>query len=462
MTHWYGQLLAGDFATFIGKTLATINPGSPYLPNWHIELIADYLEAARRGEITRLIINLPPRSLKSTCVSVAWPAWILGHDPSARIMAASYASNLALKHSLDSRAVITSDWYRHIFPHTLLTRDQNEKQKFMTTRRGFRFSTSVGASAIGEGGNFLIIDDPQTPAQAMSPQGREWANSWFDHSFSTRLDDKKKGVMVLVMQRLHEQDLTGYLLKKGGWDCVSLPAIAPRDMEYTIAGKRYERQVGSLLHAAREDAALTERAKIELGSAGFAAQYQQQPMPEEGAMFRPWWLKRHSHTPPGYQRCVQSWDTAIKAADHHDASACLTFLEHEGVSYLAEALVVRLEYPDLKRAVLAQAKRWNADAILMEDKASGQQLLQDIRRETHLPLIAIQPKGSKHTRAAAISALIEAGKLSLPEQACWLADFEKELFSFPASEHDDQIDALSQYLDWQRNQSYDQLRIRHI
>ena len=138
------KILKNDFPAFIGKTLATADPAAHFQSNWHIDLIAEHLEAARRGEITRLIINMPPRALKSQCVSIAWPAWILGHDPSARIMAASYSAALAIRHSLDCRQVITSDWYQRLFPATKLTRDQNEKRKFMTTARGFRFATSVG------------------------------------------------------------------------------------------------------------------------------------------------------------------------------------------------------------------------------------------------------------------------------------------------------------------------------
>lgn len=461
-SEYYLKLLAGDLATFIGQTLLTTNPGAAYLPNWHIRLIADYLEAARCGEINRLIINVPPRALKSTCVSVAWPAWLLGHDPRSRIMAASYAHSLAIKHSIDCRAVMMSGWYRQLFPQVILTRDQNEKHKFMTTQRGFRLATSVGASAIGEGGNFLIIDDPQSPAQAMCTHGRQLANQWFDHNFATRLDDKNRGVMVLVMQRLHEHDLTGHLLSKGGWTHVNLPAVAPETISYHVRGASYTRQQGTLLHPERENELLLERAKIELGSHAFAAQYQQQPLPEEGAMIRPWWLKRYEQTPNVYERCVQSWDTGIKAGQEHDASACLTFLEKDNVSYLCDVVRVRLEYPELKRLVIAQAQRWKPDVILIEDKASGQQLLQDLKRETALPIIAMNPKGNKITRFAAVSALIEAGRVFLPKEALWLMEFEAELLSFPGGKNDDQVDAFTQYLDWLRSKNQEKLRVRRL
>jgi len=461
MPSWFDELLKNDLPSFIGKTLSTVDPGATYLPNWHIDLIAEYLEAARRGEINRLIINMPPRSLKSVCVSVAWPVWLIGHEPHTRILAASYASSLSIKHSLDCRLTITSPWYRRIFPEVQLAPDQNEKRKFMTTARGFRLATSVGGSTTGEGGNFLIIDDPLNPAQAMNEHWRNRVNQWFEHTFASRLDDKQKGVIVLVMQRLHEHDLTGYLLAKGGWRHVCLPAVATKAEMHDFGRVYKERAIGELLHPARENAILIERARIELGSGAFAAQYQQQPLPEEGGMVRPWWLGRYKVAPVAGRR-VQSWDTAIKSGQQHDASVCLTFAECGGRSYLLDARVLRREYPDLKRLLYALAEQWQPHSILIEDRASGQQLLQDVRRETALPVIAVHPKHDKVTRFAAVSAMIEAGKLVLPEQAGWLADFEAELFAFPGGAHDDQVDALTQYLDWLRAQTWEKLRIRRV
>lgn len=463
MPSWYyDEVLKPDLSSFIAKTLNTVDPGARFLPNWHIDLIAEYLEAARRREITRLIINMPPRSLKSVCVSVAWPAWLLGHDPASRVMAASYAASLSIKHSVDCRLVVNAPWYRALFPKTVLTRDQNEKRKFMTTRRGYRFATSVGGSATGEGGNFLIIDDPMNPAQAMNAHWRNHINHWFDHTFASRLDDKKRGVIVLVMQRLHQDDLTGYLLAKGGWRHVCLPAVAAKQEVYDFGGMRARRAMGELLHPERENAALVERAKVELGSMAFAAQYQQQPVPDEGAMVRPGWFRRYRILPGAVDRWVQSWDTAIKSGGQHDASACLTVAECGGVAHVADMRCLRLEYPDLKRMFYALAEQWRPQAILIEDRASGQQLIQDVRRETALPVVTIRPQDGKITRFAAVSAMIEAGKVALPEEAAWLAGFESELYAFPGGTHDDQVDALTQYLDWLRGQAWQRLGIRSL
>lgn len=281
-----------DFGAFVAKVFGEVCPGQDYLHNWHLDVVGDYLMACQRGDISRLIINMPPRALKSICVSVAWPAWLMGHDPTCKIMAASYVQSLANKHSVDCRLVMQSPWYLRMFPETVLSRDQNEKQKFVTTRRGMRMATSVWGTATGEGGNVLIVDDPMNPKHANAPRGRDYVNQWFDHTFSTRLDDKKRGVIVVVMQRLHEDDLSGYLLRKGGWEWLQLPAIATRDEQWDVRGGVRVRKAGELLHPAREDAGLIERAKRELGSQQFAAQYQQQPLTHEGAMVRLEWFGR--------------------------------------------------------------------------------------------------------------------------------------------------------------------------
>lgn len=440
--------IARHFQLFLRYVVATTSPAVAYAHNWHIDAIAAHLEACARGEIRRLIINIPPRMLKSTMVSVAWPAWLLGQDARTRIMVASYAQNLSTKHSTDCRLVMQSGWYRRAFPNTVLSADQNEKDKFVTTARGQRLAVSVGGAAIGEGGNILIADDPLNPLQASQKTGRDAANAWFDHSFATRLDDKQRGAIVIVMQRLHAEDLSGYLLAKGGWEHLCLPAVAPHTSMIHCRDFCYERPAGQALHAAREPIALLDATKRELGSANFAAQYQQAPLNQSGALIHRHWFARYAEVPAG--RVVQSWDTGIKAGAKHDASACVTFTQHEGQHYLIDVTQVRLEYPELKRLMVAHAARFAPEAILVEDKASGQSLLQDLKRETQLPLVAQLPRGDKLSRLIRVSPLLEAGRIALPNEALWLTDFEAELLAFPDGSHDDMVDAFSQYLNWVR------------
>jgi predicted phage terminase large subunit-like protein len=445
------QATRAHLPSFIEGCFGVVNPGTRFLHNWHIELIAEYLEAVREGEITRLIINMPPRALKSVCVSVAWPAWLLGHDPACRILCASYASGLALRHSLDTRLILQHPWYGRVFPDTRLVTGENQKHRLVTTRRGFRFATSVGGTATGEGGDVLIVDDPLHPLQAYSAAGRERTNRWFDQTFSTRLNDKTRGRIVLVMQRLHADDLSGHLLASGGWERLILPALAEERTVLRLHQFRHVREAGEALHPAREPLALIEKARAQLGGQAFSAQYQQRPLAHGGGVFHAAWLHAYDRAPELFRRVTQSWDTAIKAGAEHDASACITVGEGEdGRHYVLDTLTLRAEYPALRRAVLAQAERFAPQAILIEDKASGQSLLQDLRRESALPLIGRMPRQDKLTRAAAVSALVEAGKLVLPRHAPWKAAFEEELLGFPDLAHDDQVDALTQYLAWVR------------
>ena len=446
----FDALLRYRLAAFTRKAFATVDPGADYKHNWHVDLIAEYLEACSRREIKRLIINIPPRYLKSISVTVAWPAWLLGHNPSERILAASYAEILALKHSMDCRVVMQSAWYRRIFPALQLAGDQNEKRKFVTTQRGHRFATSVGASTIGEGGRFLIVDDPLNAAQAVSDAERNRANTWFDQGFSTRLDDKENGVIVVVMQRLHANDLSGHLLAKGGWEHLCIPAVAETKTIIDFGRIQVTREPGDILHPARESTDAIERQKVAMGSYAFAGQYQQRPAPAEGGIFKAGWFKRYDRKQDDYAQIVQSWDTAIKAGQLNDPSVCTTWGVRKDGYDLLQVLVKRLEYPDLKRTVVKQAEDFGPDAILIEDKASGQQLLQDLKRDTTLPLIGILPKQDKITRASGVSALVEAGKVALPTQAAWLTDYEMELMTFPNASNDDQVDSTTQFLDWIR------------
>jgi len=448
------SILRTRLAAFTRKTFTTVDPGAVYQHNWHIDLIAEYLEACTRGEIKRLIINMPPRYMKSISVSVAWPAWLLGRNPSEQIMVASFADNLAIKLSTDCRLVLQSQWYRDIFPGTVITGDQNEKRKFVTTQRGYRIATTVGSSVIGEGGNILIVDDPVNAMQALSETEREHANTWFDQAYTSRLNDKKNGVMVLVMQRLHQNDLTGHLLEKGGWEHLVIPKVAEKRTIIDFGRVKRVIEPGDVLHPARQSADDIEREKQAMGSYAFAAQCQQRPTPAEGGIFkREWFLERYDTRREIYRSITQSWDTAHKASEINDPSVCTTWGETESGYHLLHVLVQRMEYPELKRVAINHAEAWAVDALLIEDKASGQSLIQDLRRESKLPVIAIQPQGDKVTRASVVSPTVEAGKVILPKQAQWLSDFEDEIFSFPNAAHDDQVDSVSQFLAWAKNKA---------
>lgn len=444
-----------DLAAFIIRVFLTVAGGQPYLHNWHIEAIACALMDCWRGNIKRLVITLPPRHLKSICASVAFPAWVLGHDPTQRIVCASYSESLAGKHALDCRAVMESDWYRRIFPQTRLSAKKNTELDFMTTQRGSRYSTSVGGTLTGRGGSIIIIDDPLKPDEAFSEVKRAAVNEWYDRTLVSRLDDKRTGVIILIMQRLHLEDLVGHVQSKGrDWCWLVLPAIAQEE-EYIFVGdgRTHYRSPGELLHSERESRKELDQLKRDLGSFNFSAQYLQCPLPLEGEIIKWSWFPLYDQLPvrgPN-NSVVQSWDTASKPGDSNDYSVCTTWLVEDRFYYLKDLLRLRLNYPDLKKTVISYALSHGADTLLIEDKDSGTALIQDLQRgvEYGVPLpIGIKPQADKQTRMCAQSAKIEARQVLLPKTAAWLDDFRAELLQFPHGRYDDQVDSMSQVLTW--------------
>lgn len=455
------SVLRKDLTSFIAKTFQTVDPASEYIHNWHIDLIADRLEKVANGNIKRLIINVPPRSLKSVSVSVSWPAWILGNDPSKKIMVASYSHKLSLKHSLDCRMVIESPWYQELFDDAKIALGENEKHKFVTTNRGFRLATSIAGTTTGEGGDILIVDDPHNPTQANSDVQRQKAIDWFSQTFMSRLNDKKKGAVVLVMQRLHVDDLTGHLLadKSNKWNHLCLPAVFPDKRSFSYMGKRKNVQKGTFLNKNREGEGEIKRVKQELGNYAFSAQYLQNPIMLVGGMVEICWFGRYKIA-PSEGEIIQSWDTATKSGKNNDYSVCTTWKITDKGYYLLEVIARKMEYPELKRRVLSAAKKWQADIILIEDKASGQSLLQDLRRESLYNFLAISPTFDKVTRFAQTTATIEAGNVHLPEYSAWLNDYEMQVLSFPNSSHDDMVDSTSHFLNWIKDRNNKKIRVR--
>lgn len=445
-------LLRQNLMAFTQRCFQTVVPGQTFLPNWHVEAIAHQLERVRCRETRRLLITLPPRNLKSICASVAFPAFVLGHDPSARIVCVSYAQELTAKHARDCRIVMESAWYKRCFPGTRLDSRKNTEAEFETTARGYRLGTSVGGTLTGRGGNLILIDDPMKPAEAMSEAKRASVAAWYDSTLLSRLDQKTEDAIVLIMQRLHVDDLVGHVLAKGTpWTHLDLPAIAEEPQEIELgSGRTYKREAGEVLHPEREPLSVLEEQKAAMGSWAFSAQYQQRPMPPEGALIRREWFRTYAGTPasqPG-DRIVQSWDTASRTDRTSDYSVCTTWLRRKNESYLLDVLRIRLEYPDLRRRILSHAKAHGTKTVLIEDASSGASLIQDLRREGPIRPIAIQPEGDKIVRLEGQTARIEAGHVLLPQEAPWLGDFLGEILAFPHGRFDDQVDSFSQFLTW--------------
>jgi predicted phage terminase large subunit-like protein len=449
------ELTRRDFASFLMRAFPIVRGGAELAHNWHLDAIAWQLQRVRQGECRRLLVTLPPRNLKSIMISVAWVAWCLGGDPSLNFVCVSYSNELSAKHARDCRAIMQSAWYRRLFPRTVITAARSAAYDFETSQGGGRLATSIGGTLTGRGGDIIIIDDPLKPEEANSDTSRNAVNDWFHSTLASRLNDKKRGSILTVMQRLHQYDLAGMLIESGEWDELTVPAIAPEDASFPLTrGRRYHRTAGEALHAAREPVEELLRIKKTIGSVIFAAQYQQQPVPAEGNMIRAEWLRSgdgRQALARGGGQIVQSWDTASKDGLLNDWSVCITALVQRKQVFLLDVWRRKVEFPDLRKAAIANAREHGARVLLIEDQASGTQLLQSLRNEqpAGVPLpIARKPEADKKTRLAGVSAMIEAGQLFLPLDAPWLAEFKNELLAFPSSRHDDQVDALSQLLTW--------------
>jgi predicted phage terminase large subunit-like protein len=447
-------VLRTDLYAFVQAFFPMVSSGDVLLPNWHIDAITSALMKVMRGEITRLIITVPPRSLKSICASVALPAFVLGHDPTRRIICVSYSENLAGKHANDCRALMRSERYRRLFPRTRISASKDTELEVMTSARGFRLATSVGGTLTGRGGNLVVIDDPMKPLDAQSQSARESTLQWYGNTLLTRLNDKARDAIIVVMQRLHLDDLVGYLLEQDGWTHLNLPAIAEVEQSIPLgAGRFHVRKPGDLLHPEREPQAVLDETKRTMGSVEFAAQYQQSPVPPGGNLIKWSWFQSHEHCPAAYlpkDRIIISWDTAMSSNELADYSACVVLLARGETAYVLDVFRDRLEYPELKRKAIEIHRQWRHAtgnyALLIENKGSGMSLIQDLS-QLDIHAIRIVPVGDKIMRMNRQTARIEAGSVSLPVRAPWLDDFRSEIMAFPAGRHNDQVDALSQALD---------------
>jgi predicted phage terminase large subunit-like protein len=445
--------MRADFYTFMLRCFSELNSGASFLPSWHIEVLAATLQGVRDGRTRRLIVNIPPRHLKSLAASIALPAWLLGHEPNAGIVGVSYGQELSDKLARDCRAVMMSSRYRSLFA-TRLSPNRPSLQELVTTAGGFRLATSVGGVLTGRGADFVIIDDPLKPGDAMSESRRVAANEWFDGTLYSRLNDKTKGVIVIIMQRLHEDDLVGHVLRREGWDVLSFPAIAETDERHVVEtpfGRRtFERRTGEALHPERESLETLGRIRASLGEYNFAGQYQQNPAPAGGGMIKEAWFRRFraEELPSSFDQVVQSWDTANKPTELADYSVCTTWGLEGPNFYLLNVLRKKLTYPELKRAVFEQSEMFEPTVILIEDKASGTQLIQELIEGGLSHVARYKPDGDKIMRLHAQSATIENGFVHLPETAHWLSQYLSELIMFPNARHDDQVDSTAQALAW--------------
>ena len=455
----FTQALRADFPTFIEMTFRTLNPGDAYDRNWHILAMADALKRLRSGECRRLIITVPPRHLKSITTSVAFPAWCLGQEPELKFLVTSYGSELSNAHARHFRAVVQSQWYRSAFPEVRLTRSPEADVE--TSRGGFRKALSLEGAGTGFGADIIIVDDMMKAADAASPIGRSKVQSYYTETLLSRLNNKMTGRIVCIQQRLHEDDLVGFLLERGGFEHLNLPAIAEEEQVIALgAGRTLTRRPGEVLWPAREPRCKLDEFRIEMGASTFSAQYQQNPVAPESNLINYAAIQRYDEAPDPIELelVVLSFYTSTTSAPGSDYTVCTVWGFHEKSWLLVDLYRQKHEYSELLAAVRLLRSKWRADVLLIERASTGIPLVQELlieqkrqaERKSNFTwrVLGITPRSDKATRFSAVGEKLERGFARLPRQAPWLDGLRKELTAFPKAKHDDQVDSVSQFLEW--------------
>ncbi len=417
-----------------------------FVDDWHIKVLCDALQGVFEGKTTRLIINIPPRCSKSTIICVFFPVWCWIKDPTKKLLTGSHTRDLATRDTVKSRYLMQSSWFRNLWGNAFnLSSDQNQKTYYTNTDMGARYCFSVGGGITGTGADYILLDDPLDSSSGNSKKKRETANQWFDEALSTRLNSQKLGAIVVIMQRLHSKDLTGYLLSKSKeWDHICLPMRFESKSRYDKRKKK-----GQILSKRFSEKNLKKYEKS-VGRYAVASQLQQRPSPREGGIIKCDWIEEYTVLPSKVLSYEWSWDSAIKTGKNNDYTVGTYWAECDSGYYMVDMFRKKVEYPEFKKRLESLYYKHVSNAILVEDKSSGQQLIQEYKRRTRLPIIGMMPGrdmlSSKEERLTQVSDLFESGIVKFPKNAPWLEDVIDELTSFPKADHDDIVDSISQYL----------------
>ncbi len=484
-------LCDGSLRDFIRQAWKLIEPGRRLAWNWHIDAIADHLTAVSKGQIRKLIINVPRRHMKSLAVSVFWPAWQWTTKPETRWLFASHSLSLCVRDSRHCRQIVESAWYQSLWGKQFtLTSDQNQKTYFENDKQGFRLCRSVGASAIGQGGDIVVADDPHDPEEVQSEVQRLSVLNWWDGVMASSVTDPDKSAHVLIMQRVHHGDLAGHLLAQGGYEHLCLPSefIPERRCVTSIGFQDPRKERGELLFEKRFKRNYIDDQKIRLGSYKFAGQHQQNPSPQEGGLAkRHWWrfwkypemeltpemrqritfqladgtffecpcidlpmvsVDGNGHRKPQLERQIQSWDMSFKDKETGSYVVGQVIGTKQADRFLMDQVREKIDFSVTLDAVRNLTKKWpEAREKLVEDKANGPAVISALRHEIS-GIIEVEPQGGKEARAQAVLPGIESGNVYLPHPAIapWTMDYIEEWAAAPHGDYWDQIDATSQAL----------------
>jgi predicted phage terminase large subunit-like protein len=490
-----------ELRQFVRGAWPVVEPGKEFKCGWHIDAICDHLVYVSLGDIDDLVINIPPRHSKSTIVAVMWPAWEWTWAPHVQWLFATYALALTLRDSVKCRRLIQSPWYQEHFGDVFsLSSDLNQKGRFDNDRSGYRLATAVAGTATGEGGDRIVVDDAHNMKEINSDTIRGGVIEWWRDVMSTRANDPKKAGRVIIAQRGHHKDLPGHVLASGSWVHLNLPGyFVPSTRCITRAKKASTRKIpadptiftfGDHIEPLKKDQVIfvdprkkendlltpdrfgpAEMRKLseELTERGFEAQIQQNPSAKGGNILKEHhWREWIDTELPPIQMVIQSYDTAFEEDEEHDYSARTTWGVFEWEEYLdpklpwtaqyrgqkrlclilLERMNRRMEFPELRQNAMEAADLWKPDKILIEKKASGHSLAQELRR-ANLPVSRIQIKDSKFVRAHAASLVLERGCVWFVKRN-WANEVIQQCGNFPADDHDDMVDTVTQALLWLR------------
>lgn len=449
-TQAFWAAVRSDFKTFVQVAFAEVYPGKEFVDNWHIDAIVHCLEQGYTGKMPRLIVNMPPRHLKSFIVSVAWPAFILALDPRTKVVCVSYSDDLTRLLARDSKRIMVSQWYRELFPDVTITK--STENEIVTSQNGGRYSTSVGGTLTGRGAEFIIIDDPIKAADARSDAARNKNNEWFKTTLLSRLEDQLYSALIIVMQRLHVNDLTGYVQGTGGFHTLSLPAIALENQEIPIGpGLIHERLLGQPLCEDLQSLETLERVRDEIGPTTFAAQYQQKPDAPEGALFKLKYFKfiKH-HAKPACGHYWVSIDSAQSLSETANYSAITIGHSVDRNHYILFAERGRWDFETLLKKCLEWHSKLPNCTFIVERASSGISLIQSLQARRIL-VFNYLPRQDKMYRAAIALPVFAEGRVHILDEDgnnAWIGPFINELLSFPNGRFDDQVDSVSQAIIW--------------
>ena len=414
----------------------------------HIQLLAHKLEEVERGNIKRLAIFMPPRHGKSQLTSQFFPSWYLGRNPSKFVIATTYAQDLADDFGRSVRNQIQDEDYNRIFNDCTLSKDSSSVRRFHTTGSGVYYAVGAGGAITGRGAHLLLIDDPiKGREDADSDAMRSNLIDWYRSTAYSRL--MPGGSIILIQTRWHEDDLAGWILRETShepWEVIELPAVLDEK-----ASKILKRPKGQALWPEAYDKKRLEEIKKTAGSREWNSLYMQRPSAEEGNILkRYWWKEWTEDNPPECNYILQSWDTAYTVKSTSDYSAVTTWgiFEHNGIqnAILLSARRERWEFPELKSEAIKLYNEFRPDVVLIEAKASGWSLIQELQR-AGIPITPFNPKkADKKTRAHSVTPLFESGRVWYPSSKYWAEDVINQCAQFPSSNYDDLVDSTTQAL----------------